>query len=512
MFKNMRKFNIKGIAAAFLALLCVAASGCGGKGDKVQSGSKSSGLVIPEFSKINYKLKNTHFTVELCEKGGEWQSVTPYTVKVNNNARQNTEKDDPQKESPMVSFVMGSKPVSVRIKADFEVKKASVHPKSAGIEAEIKDGAVLFTVDEPRNICVRLNDDMYELVYIFANEYEDIPNGDRVIKAGKVTAPRTGSGSWKGGLSDMTVYESALSAAQIADISNGGDTAGYSYRWKLNDGFESENGKTGKPELLGEPKIGDCGVQIYAVEGEMDPDNLTAADIAEKRRIIDGNGLEVSALCGDLGGHGFCIAEENGRKIEKSKRIAELAAKLGTGIVTTHIGVIPADDKCERYAVLAEACESLAEIGRENGVKFAVETGPEPAERLKIFLDALKSPGVAVNLDPANLVMVTDDDPVKAVYTLKDYIVHTHAKDGIMLKKTDPQKIYDFFAEGGIGDMRMSDYFLETPLGRGNVDFGAYLAALKSIGFNGYLTIERELGADPLNDIRLAVDFLRSEI
>ena len=53
MFKNMRKFNIKGIAAAFLALLCVAASGCGGKGDKVQSGSKSSGLVIPEFSKIN---------------------------------------------------------------------------------------------------------------------------------------------------------------------------------------------------------------------------------------------------------------------------------------------------------------------------------------------------------------------------------------------------------------------------------------------------------------------------
>ena len=97
MFKNMRKFNIKGIAAAFLAPPCVAASGCGGKGDKVQSGSKLSGLVIPEFSKINYKLKNTHFTVELCEKGGEWQSVTPYTVKVNNNARQNTEKDDTAK-------------------------------------------------------------------------------------------------------------------------------------------------------------------------------------------------------------------------------------------------------------------------------------------------------------------------------------------------------------------------------------------------------------------------------
>ena len=76
-------------------------------------------------------------------------------------------------------------------------------------------------------------------------------------------------------------------------------------------------------------ELGADGVQIYAVEGEMDPDNLTAADIAEKRRIIDGNGLEVSALCGDLGGHGFCIAEENGRKIEKSKRIKNLLTKYG---------------------------------------------------------------------------------------------------------------------------------------------------------------------------------------
>lgn len=46
---------------------------------------------------------------------------------------------------------------------------------------------------------------------------------------------------------------------------------------------------------------------------------------------------------------------------------------------------------------------------------------------------------------------MTGDDPVQAVYTLKDYIVHTHAKDGRMLRKTDPRVIYDFFAEGGIG-------------------------------------------------------------
>lgn len=131
---------------------------------------------------------------------------------------------------------------------------------------------------------------------------------------------------------------------------------------------------------------------------------------------------------------------------------------------------------------------------------------------LKEFLDSLDTKGVAVNLDPANFVMVTGDDPVEAVHTLKDYIVHTHAKDGIMLQKTDPKIIYDFFAQGGIGDLRLDEYFKELPLGQGDVDFEAYLAALRDINFNGYLTIERETGSDPAKDIKLAVSFLKELI
>lgn len=69
---------------------------------------------------------------------------------------------------------------------------------------------------------------------------------------------------------------------------------------------------------------------------------------------------------------------------------------------------------------------------------IAIETGPEISADLKVFLDDLHSTGVAVNLDPANLVMVTGDDPVQAVYNLKDYIVHTHAKDGIKLRDENP--------------------------------------------------------------------------
>lgn len=248
-------------------------------------------------------------------------------------------------------------------------------------------------------------------------------------------------------------------------------------------------------------QLGADGVQLYAVSGEMAPEAQTPAGIAEKRRILADNGLAVSALCGDLGGHGFCLAEENPEKIARSKRIVDLALSLDCRVVTTHIGVIPADTDCDRYRIMQQACAELAEYAHSNGAWFAVETGPEPAARLRRFLDSLGTPGVGVNMDPANLVMVTDDDPVTAV--------HTHAKDGVMRKKTDPQIIYDFFAEGGIGDLRLEEYFLETPLGEGSVPFDAYLQALDGIGYRGYLTIEREVGADPAADIRTAVEFLR---
>ncbi|MDF2893184.1 MAG: Xylose isomerase protein barrel [Clostridia bacterium] len=259
-------------------------------------------------------------------------------------------------------------------------------------------------------------------------------------------------------------------------------------------------------------EVGADGIQIYAVEGIMNPDNLDKNQRKELLDYIKSNGLVVSALCGDFGGHGFTIKEDNVWKIEKSKKIMELAKDLDTNVVTTHIGVIPEDEANPKYRVLKEACEELGRYGESVGAYFAIETGPERAETLKKFLDSLDSKGVGVNLDPANFVMVTGDDPVKAVITLKDYIVHTHAKDGIMIKKTDPQIIYDFFAEGGIGDMRLEDYFAEKPLGQGAIDFKEYRKALSQIRYEGFLTVEREVGNDPERDIRDAVNFLKALI
>ena len=119
---------------------------------------------------------------------------------------------------------------------------------------------------------------------------------------------------------------------------------------------------------------------------------------------------------------------------------------------------------------------------------------------------------MGVNLDPANLVMVTGDDPVVAVHNLKDYIVHTHAKDGRMIHYHDPELIYDFFAGEESVKLAMEDCFIELPLGEGDVDWPNYIKALKDIGYDGYLTIEREVGADPAKDIAMAVDFLKARI
>ncbi|AEE97231.1 sugar phosphate isomerase/epimerase family protein [Mahella australiensis] len=256
-------------------------------------------------------------------------------------------------------------------------------------------------------------------------------------------------------------------------------------------------------------EVGAAAIQIYAVSGEMAPENLSLSARHELLNYIKDNGLKVSALCGDMGGHGFAVKEDNPARIERSKRIMDLARDLETDVVTTHIGVVPSDPNHDRYKILQEACEQLGEYGDQVGAYFAIETGPEKTETLKRFLDSLHSRGVRVNYDPANLVMVTGDDPVGGVYNLKDYIVHTHAKDGIMKKKTDPEIIYGFFADGGIEDFRIGDYFEEMPLGQGAVDFPAYVKALDEVGYKGFFTIEREAGADPEADIRQAVEFLK---
>lgn len=258
-------------------------------------------------------------------------------------------------------------------------------------------------------------------------------------------------------------------------------------------------------------ELGIEGIQAYATYGELAPENMTADKIKEVLDIVKSNGLVFSAICGDFG-HGFMNPEENDIYVEKSKRVLDLAKKLECNVVTTHIGTVP-EEECETKEIMRKACRDLALYADSVDAAFAVETGPEKGRILGEFLDSIGAGGVRVNFDPANLVMCVDERPENALKYLGKYVVHTHAKDGIMLKKKIDTAI-------SIGDeakdhqalLDMGHKYLELPLGEGDVNFDIYLTALAATGFNGFLTIEREVGDTPEKDISLAVNFLRDKI
>lgn len=235
--------------------------------------------------------------------------------------------------------------------------------------------------------------------------------------------------------------------------------------------------------------LGVSGVQKYLTFDTFNADVLVGDKLKEVKDIMNSNGLVFSAMVGDFG---MDLDTDEFDVIGKSKRVLEGAKELGCDIVTTHIGHITEVDDA-RMEKIRKRAQELAVYADSMGSYFAAETGTEKAVVLKNFLDSLGAKGLRVNYDPANLVMVADDDPVAGVYTLRDYIVHTHAKDGIRT----PGEGYGW---------------LELPLGQGGVNWDNYLAALDDIGYDGYLTIEREVGDNPADDIGMAVGFLTEKL
>lgn len=231
--------------------------------------------------------------------------------------------------------------------------------------------------------------------------------------------------------------------------------------------------------------LGAHGVQLWIVNNDLDPRNLTKSGREELITYMASLGLERSALCGDIGG--FADPARLDERVARTKEMFDLCVDLKTPVLTTHIGVLPEDRSA--YEAMLGAIKELAEYAANRDCCFATETGLESGQGLARFLREVGSDGARVNFDPANLCM-NGFDHLAAVHDLAPYIVHTHAKDGI----------YCSARQGG---------YKEVPLGKGDVNFPRYLETLREIGYDGYLTIERECGADPVADIAEAIHFLK---
>jgi L-ribulose-5-phosphate 3-epimerase len=172
---------------------------------------------------------------------------------------------------------------------------------------------------------------------------------------------------------------------------------------------------------------------------------------------------------------------------------AKLTSVLGVKCLTTHIGFVPPSNDAKYEMMITRVREIASALG-EVGVELLMETGQEQDAELLQFLNDLAVRNIHINFDPANMILYGAGDPIEAVHTLGRHIRHVHIKDGTLSKQ--PGVIW--------GE--------EVPFGQGQVGPRRFLAALKSVGYTGPLTIEREAGNNRLADVRMAVDALKAAV
>jgi sugar phosphate isomerase/epimerase len=176
---------------------------------------------------------------------------------------------------------------------------------------------------------------------------------------------------------------------------------------------------------------------------------------------------------------------------EITKKAAALAKKLNAPHILAHVGFVPPHGH-PGYQPAVNRIREVADLLNDHGVGLVMETGQEPAEGLLAFMHDLKRPNVAINFDPANMILYGAGEPIAAIKTLGQFIRHVHVKDAT--------------ASARPGE----DWGAEVPFGTGQVNPGQFLQALKSVNYTGPLCIEREAGDQRVKDIQFAIETLKS--
>lgn len=166
----------------------------------------------------------------------------------------------------------------------------------------------------------------------------------------------------------------------------------------------------------------------------------------------------------------------------------EMTAALDVPCLSSHFGFL--DMSVAEYAdKFIKRIRALADVAASAGITLLMETGQETAVELRRFLERLSHPALAVNFDPANMILYGQGNPILAVRTLGRWVRHVHIKDAIFTNMP-----------GTWGS--------EVVWGQGQVNAEALLKTLSEAGFTGALAVEREAGNNRIGDIQIAVDRL----
>lgn len=166
-------------------------------------------------------------------------------------------------------------------------------------------------------------------------------------------------------------------------------------------------------------------------------------------------------------------------RLVEMKEIADFARLLGVDALGLHIGFVPHDCKDPTYQGVLAAVRELCDHCKANNQRLHLETGQESADTLLGFLRDADRDNLFVNFDPANMILYGSGDPIPALKKVGRYVRSVHCKDGKWADKPG------------------QEWGAEVPLGQGDVGMEQFLATLKEIGYEGPLTIEREIPQDP---------------
>jgi sugar phosphate isomerase/epimerase len=219
-----------------------------------------------------------------------------------------------------------------------------------------------------------------------------------------------------------------------------------------------------------------CGDPHHAdwVEGERMPEAALKSGLRLSGAMLGFPGEDYTTPATIKATGGFGDPALRGERLDRLRWAIDRTKSLGLSDLMLHAGFLPETSDPGRPAFL-DTLAQAAGIAAEQGVTLAFETGQERAELLRRTLDDLKSPNLKVNFDPANMLLYDMGDPIAAVNLLGPDIRSVHLKDA--RRPT---------VAGTWGE--------EVPLGEGEVDIPRFLDALKSVGFRGPLSVEREVG------------------
>lgn len=248
-------------------------------------------------------------------------------------------------------------------------------------------------------------------------------------------------------------------------------------------------------------KVKDVGVNN--VQMGRPPDEYLSGEKAEQlKNAIKDSGITVTTVfCGFAGESyadiptvkktvGLINPDTRAERVEKTKEIADFANFLGVDRVAAHIGFIPEDASDQLYDEVVETIQEIADYCQNNDQKFALETGQETPETLLRFIKDVDRDNLTVNFDPANMILYGTAEPIPALKLLADYVDGVHCKDGKWPTE-----------ENQLGS--------EYPLNEGDVGIEEFINTLKDIGYDGPLTIEREItGEQQKKDIVKAIKLL----